>query len=125
MKTYFLLFLFLLICLKDYSQCNTSLLTSNGDSKVFGAALENLYTYAGYNDNGDYAQGSYLVNGHLVVFSTTKNGTLFTQWQLVLTVKAIYFDLLVPRQAMVFFENGSVLDLTASTFKQKELKSQL
>lgn len=120
MRTIILAFSLFLVCFDGIAQCSTKLLTSQGNSKAYGAALENLYSYVGSNDNGDYSQGVYMVNGHLAVFSTIQGGSLFTEWQLVITVKATYFTPLVPRQVSISFENGRTLQLTASDFKQNQ-----
>jgi len=120
MRKIVLLLLLTWASISCFSQCNTRLLTSQGNSKAFAAALENLYSYVGSNDNGDYSQGVYMVNGHLAVFTTVQGGSLFAEWQLVITVKATYFFPLVPRQVIITFENGRTLQLTATDFKQNQ-----
>jgi hypothetical protein len=120
MRTIILAFSIFLVCFDCTAQCSTKLLTSQGDSKAYGAALENLYSYVGSNDNGDYSQGVYMVNGHLAVFVTVQGGSTFTKWQLVITVKATYFYPLVPRQVTLTFENGRNLQLTATDFNQNQ-----
>lgn len=120
MKSFISIIFFSLISFIAFSQCNTSILDRKGDVTVFGAGLENLYSYVGFNDNGDYGQGVYMINGHLIRFKASSNGISLNEWQLIITVKAIYFKPLVPRKVRINFSDGSILNLSAVAFRQAE-----
>jgi hypothetical protein len=95
------------------SQCNVKVeRTQQLNSYIAGAEL--LYSYNGYNDNGDKGQGVYAVIGNLSHYVTPNK----TRWALEIVVKAVFFKSIVPRNLVITFTNGTTLKLYADTNKK-------
>lgn len=96
------------------SQCNINV-AKTSELNSYEAAEEKLFIYRGRNDNGDLAEGVYMVTGSLAYYIAPNGNKL---WRLLIAVKTISFSPLVPRSVTFTFSNSSRLTIVADNYKK-------